>query len=198
MPPVALTPGPRASKFFTLFSSALTKTLSTVSLSKFGACFPTAAAQAPRILASVHAQIVQGVEARATAEFEDICREREVVAGLNELERLVAEAKGRRERGEGGGGMGDAPHTLPPTTLYLAHLAPYLASTHTQLVAQIAETQAENEALARRIDAQRKEADGLLQGLERVVRDLEAANGVLGGEIGRDGVMEERAELGGR
>lgn len=93
------------------------------------------------------------------------------------------------------------PHTLPPTTLYLAHLAPYLASTHTQLMAQLAETQAENEALARRIDAQRKEADGLLQGLERVVRDLEVANGVLGehvGEVERDGGAEERAELGGR
>lgn len=108
LPPIPLTPGPRASKFSTLFSSALTKTLSTVSLSKFSACFPTAAEQAPRILASVHAQIVQGVQARATAEFEDICRERDVVAGLNELERLVAEARGRRERGDGGGGMSDA------------------------------------------------------------------------------------------
>lgn len=108
LPPIPLTPGPRASKFFTLFSSALTKTLSTVSLTKFSTCFPTAAAQAPQILASVHAQIVQGVEARATAEFEEICREREVVAGLNELERLVAEARGRRERGESEGGMGDA------------------------------------------------------------------------------------------
>lgn len=62
------------------------------------------AGRAPEILASVHAQIVAGVEARVTAEFEEICREREVVAGLNELERLVAEARGRRERGESGGG----------------------------------------------------------------------------------------------
>lgn len=108
LPPIPLTPGPRASKFATLFSSALTKTLSTVSLSKFSACFPTTAARSPQILASVHAQIVQGVEARATAEFEDICREREVVAGLNELERLVAEARGRRERGESGGEISDA------------------------------------------------------------------------------------------
>lgn len=108
LPPIPLTPGPRASKFFTLFSSALTKSLSTVSLSKFSACFPTAAARAPQILASVHAQIVQSVETRATAEFEEICNEREVVAGLNELERLVAEARGRKERGEAEGGIGDA------------------------------------------------------------------------------------------
>lgn len=91
------------------------------------------------------------------------------------------------------------PHTLPPTTLYLAHLAPYLASTHTQLVGQIASTQTENEALARRIDAQRNEAGDLLEGLERVMRDLEGANGVLGeyvGEVGRAGGAEERGELG--
>lgn len=56
----------------------------------------------------MHAQIVQGVEARATAEFEEICNEREVVAGLNELERLVGEARGRRERGDGGAGLSDA------------------------------------------------------------------------------------------
>ncbi|MCJ1462186.1 hypothetical protein MMC07_000786 [Pseudocyphellaria aurata] len=183
-PPIPLTPGPRASKFFTLFASALTKTLSTVSLSKFGACFPTVAARAPEILSAVHAQIVAGVHARVTAEFEDICKEREVVAGLNELERLVAEARARRQRGELGsdssGRTVDAPHTLPPTTLYLAHLAPYLAATQTQLVAQIADTQTENEALAGRIAAQREQVDVLLEGLERRLRDLDGANEVLG------------------
>lgn len=30
------------------------------------------------------------------------------MAGLNELERLVAEARGRKERGEAEGGMGEA------------------------------------------------------------------------------------------
>lgn len=98
-PPIPLTPGPRAAKFSTLFSSALTKTLSTVSLSKFSACFPTPARHCPHILASVHSQIIQGVEERARREFDEILKERDVVAGLNELERLVAEAKGRRQRG---------------------------------------------------------------------------------------------------
>lgn len=98
-PPIPLTPGPRATKFSALFSSALTKTLSTVSLSKFSACFPTPARHCPHILASVHSQIIQGVEERARREFDEILKERDVVAGLNELERLVAEAKGRRQRG---------------------------------------------------------------------------------------------------
>lgn len=100
-PPISLTPGPRAAKFSTLFSHALSKTLSTVSLSKFSACFPTPARHAPHILQSVHAQISAGVEERAKREFEEILTERDVVAGLNELERLVGEAKIRRERGGG-------------------------------------------------------------------------------------------------
>lgn len=35
---------------------------------------------------------------RARREFDDIMVERDVVVGLNELERLIGEAKGRRER----------------------------------------------------------------------------------------------------
>lgn len=35
---------------------------------------------------------------RARREFDDIMLERDVVVGLNELERLIGEARGRRER----------------------------------------------------------------------------------------------------
>lgn len=35
---------------------------------------------------------------RARREFDDIMAERDVVVGLNELERLIGEARGRRER----------------------------------------------------------------------------------------------------
>lgn len=49
---------------------------------------------------SIWEQITKGVEETAKREFEEIMAERDVVRGLNELERLVGEAKGRRERGE--------------------------------------------------------------------------------------------------
>ena len=41
------------------------------------------------------------LEESARAEFDDILHERKVVRGLNELDRLVGEAKLRRENGEG-------------------------------------------------------------------------------------------------
>lgn len=50
---------------------------------------------------------------RARREFDDIMAEREVVAGLNELERLIGEAKGRRERGRGKEGEGGGGNVEP-------------------------------------------------------------------------------------
>ena len=44
-------------------------------------------------------QITQMIEDKAGREFEDILRERGVVAGLNDLERLVGEAKSRKADG---------------------------------------------------------------------------------------------------
>ncbi|KAI4159322.1 MAG: hypothetical protein LQ342_006645 [Letrouitia transgressa] len=87
-PPIAQTPGPRATKFQRLFADALSHTLRICSYAKFAACFPTPAAHAAATLDSVWRQITDKVAASAHKEFEDILAEREVVAGLNELERL--------------------------------------------------------------------------------------------------------------
>lgn len=73
-----------------------------------------------------------------------------------------------------------SPHTLPPHKLYLAHLAPYLASTETQLLSSLSTTQAENSELALQIQSQWEQAETLLSGLEKVISDLEAANEMMG------------------
>ena len=91
------------------------------------------------------------------------------------------------------GGVKNRPHTLPPEPLYRAHLAPYLASAEHDLQKELSEVQAENETLARGIQGQREQVEGLLRGLEAVVMDLEGANKVMGevvegGEMRRDTV----------
>lgn len=78
-----------------------------------------------------------------------------------------------------------SPHTLPPQQLYLAHLAPYLAATETQLLSSLSTTQAENSELALLIHSQWEQAERLLSGFEKVISDLEAANEI----------MEESADL---
>jgi len=98
-PPPPLAPGPRATALSLTFTSALTKTLRTCSYAAFSACFPTPATHSSPILRSVHTQIAAKIEESAKREFEDILAEREVVRGLNELERLVGEAGRRRREG---------------------------------------------------------------------------------------------------
>lgn len=91
---------------------------------------------------------------------------------------------------------------LPPQSLYLAHLAPYLASTQSQLETELQAVQAENEQLAKGVERQRDEVERLVSGLEAVIADLEGANGALrdvveGGEVRKE-AMEIDSEIGGR
>lgn len=101
--PVPLTPGPRAAYLQKIFDQALARTLRANSYANFSGCFPTPAKHVPASLESVWRQLNAKLEESAKAEFEDILRERDAVRQLNELDRLVGEAKFRRENGQGEG-----------------------------------------------------------------------------------------------
>ena len=100
--PVPLTPGPRASRLQQVFDQALARTLRANSYSNFSSCFPTPARHVPASLESVWRQLNAKLEESAKAEFEDIVQERDAVGQLNELDRLVGEAKFRRDNHETG------------------------------------------------------------------------------------------------
>ncbi|KAL8778922.1 MAG: hypothetical protein Q9203_001605 [Teloschistes exilis] len=191
-PPIAQTPGIRAAKFQNLFADALSKTIRTCSYSKFSSCFPTPSKYAPQTLTSIWQQITTKVEASAKKEFEEILIERDVVAGLNELERLVGEAKSRKERGVE---IREPPHTLPPERLYLAHLAPYLQRTEMELDGELKRLQSENEELVDSIQAQREETEILVGNLERFIADLERANELMNKEMEGNGIKKELADV---
>jgi kinetochore protein NNF1 len=89
-----------------------------------------------------------------------------------------------------------SPHLLLPTAILAAHLAPQLASTQSQLNAKLQTTQSQNATLYRTILEQRKEIERLMDGLETTVRDLEGADGRLGGELVGEGSLRE-VEMGG-
>jgi kinetochore protein NNF1 len=99
--PVALTPGPRASRLQQVYNEALMRTLRANSYANFAGCFPTPAKHVPASLESVWRQLNAKLEESAKAEFNEILREKDAVGGLNELDRLVGEAKHRKENGEG-------------------------------------------------------------------------------------------------
>ncbi|KAJ5495569.1 hypothetical protein N7539_000685 [Penicillium diatomitis] len=174
-------PGLRASRLHQVFDQALARTLRANSYANFAGCFPTPAKYVPASLESVWRQLNAKLEESAKAEFDEILAEREAVAHLNELDRLVSEAKERRERdrlaGENGEarGPGNPPHTLGAEELYKAHLTPYLEEAQATLNQKLEETHAQNTALAQTVQAQRQEIERLLASLESVVGDIEGA-----------------------
>lgn len=89
-----------------------------------------------------------------------------------------------------------SPHTLPPHSLYLAHLAPYLASTQSQLEIKLRSVQVENEQLAKGVERQRDEVERLVSGLEAVIADLEGANIAMSDVEGSE-IRKEAMELDG-
>ncbi|KAE8351762.1 Nnf1-domain-containing protein [Aspergillus coremiiformis] len=171
--PVPLTPGPRATVLQKTFNQALLRTLRANSYANFSGCFPTPAKHVPASLESVWRQLNAKLEESARAEFEDIVHERDAIRQLNELDRLMGEARHRRDHGQGQGDV--APHTLTPEELYRARLAPHLQEAHTAMNAKIESTQNENAALSQRVQSQRLEIDGLMSRLESVIADLEGA-----------------------
>ncbi|KAL2817244.1 Nnf1-domain-containing protein [Aspergillus cavernicola] len=181
-PPIAQTPGPRVTRLQEIYAQALARTVRANSYANFAACFPTPAHHVPASLENVWRQLNAKLEESATAEFEDILVERDVIGQLNELDRLVGEARVRSEaRGAGEGGQGQdgegnvPPHTLPPDDLFRAHLTPQLERTKGVLETKIQATEGENVELGVRVQAQRAEIERLMAGLEAVVADVEGA-----------------------
>ncbi|KAI9806248.1 MAG: hypothetical protein M1825_006363 [Sarcosagium campestre] len=197
-PPLQISPGARATALQKVFNEALKHTLRTCSYDNFAACFPTPAQHCPSSLRALWSQMTQKMDELARSEFDDILRERNVIPSLNELDRLVADAKKRKARATEEEDP-IPPHTLPAEAILAAHLAPFLAQQQSQLNAKIQTAQCENAALMETIQAQREEIRRLVDGLETMVEDLEAAaveveTAVRDGRVARD-IDEMEREL---
>ncbi|KIW02287.1 uncharacterized protein PV09_06437 [Verruconis gallopava] len=182
-PPEDSTPGARATALQNAFTKALEATLSKCSYANFAACFPTPAKYRPQTLEMFHKDFTGRLSEVCTAEFATILKERNVVPLLNSLDRLISEAKARKQSAEAAAATSAGPdsvvetpippHTLPPAELVNAHLAAYLEEKRAAVAAETAEVSARNEQLAATIRQQREEMDAFVRGLEAVVADLE-------------------------
>lgn len=176
--PLTVIPGPRAQQLLTLHSKALSATLKTISPSTFSACFPTVAASAPDVLASIHSQFISRLQAFAEADLKEILRERRVIENLNALEELILDAKRRKasaeKKGEQVGEEKPLPgHLQSPERLLEAHLVGTLESTRSKLNAREQTLQSTNAALFASVQEQYREIEELTRGLEGLVGDLE-------------------------
>ncbi|CAG8938226.1 unnamed protein product [Penicillium salamii] len=201
--PIPQTPGPRASRLHQVFDQALARTLRANSYQNFASCFPTPARHVPASLEGVWRQLNAKLEANAKAEFEDIVAERDAIPHLNELDRLVNDAKARKEQEAEHGEPQEhvvyvecvldldyfcfiwtwklicrncfSPHTLGAEDLYKAHITPFLEEAQSTLNSRLEATNAENAELAQTVQAQRLEIEQLLSHLGLVVSDIEGA-----------------------
>ncbi len=112
-PPIATTPGPRAAKLIKLYNDAISHTLKTCNYDNFAACFPTTAKNEPNALQGLHKDFSDRLESHCKSEFEAIMRERNVVASLNDLDRLIEDARRRRARAEEDSSGGAVKAPLP-------------------------------------------------------------------------------------
>ena len=141
---------------------------------------------------------------------------RQVVARLNELESLVADATRRRLEAPDPTSPPVAyanpppslpspstpnlpppsrPHTLPASTILTAHLHPHVTAQQTHLTTQLQTTQASNARLWAEIQSQRAETEALLAAVEKVLRDVDGATALLGG-VADELAQETRAAEG--
>ncbi|TKX27470.1 hypothetical protein C1H76_0307 [Elsinoe australis] len=176
-PPVAATPGPRAATLSKLYNDAITHTLKSCSYENFAACFPTTARHVPEALEGLHKDFVEGLGDNCKREFEEILKERNVVSALNDLDRLVEEARKRRAKAQaeakvGAVQMPNPPHTMPARSLYLAHLNPNLQERQIQLQNQLQRLQSDNAELLKKLVAQREEMNQVVGSVEKVVQDI--------------------------
>ncbi|KAK6850177.1 hypothetical protein PG995_014010 [Apiospora arundinis] len=174
-------PGPRAARFQKVLDDSLKHTLGKVNWENFASCYPTVAERAPATLKAAQRQMVDRLAMLCKKEFDSILTSRNVVNKLNELEGLVSEAELRRDEA----GLPDQnniptpPHLLPAPAILAAHLQPHLVASQSQLNARLQTTQSHNARLWTEIQQQRAELSSLTSLLEKLVKDLEEAGGML-------------------
>jgi kinetochore protein NNF1 len=105
-PPIASTPGPRATALQKLYSDAIAHVLKTCSYSNFSSCFPTPAREVPQSLRLLHEQFTEKLDHSMRREFDSLLEDRHVVPSLNELDGLIEEARRRKGKAK----EGEAPH----------------------------------------------------------------------------------------
>ncbi|KAF2172098.1 hypothetical protein M409DRAFT_17340 [Zasmidium cellare ATCC 36951] len=195
-PPTPSTPGPRATALQKLYSDAITHILKTCSYTNFASCYPTPSTNVPASMRQLHDQFTQKLAEYMRREFENILVDRNVIPSLNELDRLIEDAKRRKARAAVEQDEKDPvpPHTLPAQTLYISHLAPSLKGYDQEIRSRQEALAGENQELIARVLQQRKDLQRLMEGLEGVVEDLNGSVKALVPEE-MEGLKEENREV---
>lgn len=127
--------------------------------------------------------------------FESILEDRGVVRWLNELDRLVEEARKQQVKAQGENGEAVVPpHTLPAMQLYLSYVGPMMVKYSEQIQERHKEIQDEVTERSERVQQQRIEIETIMHRLEGIIADLNASNSTLNPED-TDNLRSEMREV---
>jgi hypothetical protein len=103
-PPLPSAPGPRASRIQKLYADAIDHILKTCNYPNFASCFPTPAREVPQSMKHLHESFCEKLGDRLHKNFDGIVEDRGVLKWLNELDRLIEEAKKEKTKTDARGG----------------------------------------------------------------------------------------------
>ncbi|KAI9286222.1 Nnf1-domain-containing protein [Umbelopsis sp. AD052] len=165
--------GKRATKLNMLFEKYVERIIQSVSYAKFAICFSELDEQQHEALVMAHQQVCEYLEKSIREDFHSIVAERQLVEKLNELDKLVEEAKRSSntvEAKRSGAGI-----VIEPEQALRARSIPLKQAELERLRKQHAELQGQNQHLMKSIVNQRDQLAGLCNNVSQSLGQFEQA-----------------------
>ncbi|KAI8578876.1 hypothetical protein K450DRAFT_244921 [Umbelopsis ramanniana AG] len=164
--------GKRAKKLNMLFEKYIERIIQSVSYAKFAICFSELDEQQHEALVMAHQQVCEYLEKSIREDFHSILVERQLIEKLNELDKLVEEAKRNNtaEARRSGAGV-----VVEPEQALRARSVPLKQAEIERLRKQHAELQGQNQDLMKSIVNQRDQLAGLCNNVSQSLGQFEQA-----------------------
>ena len=162
--------GLRATKLDEVLERALHQTMRACAYEKLETCFPTLARTDADTLRHAGEQVTSFMTTSCRTEFQKILDDRQVRERLDQLDRIVAAAKARKQAGEP---PSENVSELTPEAVLRAHILPLKRQELADLQARLAVLQAQNAENLEALDAAKRSADERASSLKSSLQDLD-------------------------
>ncbi|KAH8556820.1 Nnf1-domain-containing protein [Umbelopsis sp. PMI_123] len=165
--------GKRATKLNMLFEKYVERIIQSISYAKFAICFSELDEQQHEALVMAHQQVCAYLESSIRDDFQNILSERQLIEKLNELDKLVEEAKRNSNAAElkrSAAGI-----VIEPEQALRARSIPLKLAEIERLRKQYSELQGQNQHLMKTIVNQRDQLTGLCNSVSQSLGQFEQA-----------------------
>lgn len=164
------THGPRATKLEEVLDRAVHQTMRACAYEKLETCFPTLARTDGETLRHAGEQVTAFMTDSCRAEFAKILKDRAVPERLDELDRIIGDARARKESGEP---AFEDPSEMSPEAVLRAHLLPLKRQELADLHVKLAQLQAHNADALEALDVAKRATDEKANTLRQSLQNLD-------------------------